>query len=71
MTGVREVWLFRVDRIEQRTRKRYVRGKGAEAEFADESLGWHVTCGQLTFNLGHDKPDLIVGDTLELRKRES
>ena len=47
-----------------------VRGKGDEAEFIERPLGWFVTCGAVTFEVGMDKPDLSVGDTLELRKRE-
>lgn len=63
-------YLFRVDRIEARSRKVYVRGKGDEAEFIERPLGWFVTCGGISFEVGMDKPDLSVGDTLELRKRE-
>ena len=66
----RTSYLFRVDRIERRSRQVYVSGKGAEAVFASQDLGWFVTCGSVTFGVGEIKPDLAIGDTLELRKRE-
>lgn len=70
MTNIREVWRFRVDKIEHRFRRHYVGGSGDAAEFAERPLGWFVTCGDVTFSVGTDRPNLRVGDTLELRKRE-
>jgi len=66
---VREVWLFRVDKLEERTSRIYVRGAGEHAEFAEQSLGWFITCGKVVFGMGRDRPDLAIGDVLELRKR--
>ncbi len=54
----RTVYLLRVDKVEQRSRD-------------GMPLGWFVTCGSVTFGLGDDKPDLTVGDILELRKRKA
>lgn len=68
--NVQSVWLFRVERVEQRTKKRWVRGTGESTEFDSIPLGWHVVCsGNVAFNVGDEKPDLRRGDTLELRKR--
>lgn len=47
--NVREIWLFRLDKIERREGRRYVRGKDDSAEFTPVDLGWFITCGNVTF----------------------
>lgn len=67
----REVWLFRVERIEHRTKRTWLKGSGDSAEFIERSLGWFVTCGgNVTFATGDSRPALSPGDTLELRRRQ-
>jgi hypothetical protein len=66
----RHVYLFRVDRVEQRSRRIYVRGTGADAQFVDRPEGWWIVSGNIAFAVGHDRPDIAPGDVLELRKRD-
>ena len=67
--GTREVWLFRVDRLEQRSKRAWLAGVGSEATFSEVDLGWFAVCGHVAFDLGLTKPNLSVGDLLELRRR--
>jgi hypothetical protein len=50
-------YLLRVDKVEDRAK-------------AGEPPSWYIVCGMVALGVGHDRPDLAVGDTLELRKRE-
>lgn len=57
-----------VAKVEERAAKRWVRGVGKDAEFAEDSEGWYVVLDSwpAALHFGKHRPDISSGDRVKI-----
>ena len=65
---IRIVSIVTVRTVEERVAKRWLRGAGNAAEFAEDSQGWYATFAEWPGSayLGNENPGLGVGDKIKI-----
>lgn len=68
MQQERIVWYGTVKAVEHRLAKRWVRGTGKDAEFAEDSVGWYLTFFEspVAAYAGMDEPKIRPGDRMKM-----